>query len=90
MPKKCCGFCAHYALLGEGVTEYRGGIPNIGFCPLHGESAEQFDLLVATKQYQGNWDEAYRWDSHSPCNEFLLDEDTYNELSVHNQWLRLL
>lgn len=90
MPKKCCGFCIHYFLLAEGVTEYRGGIPNIGFCPLQGESAEMFDAMVEKREYQGNWDEAYRWDSHTPCNEFVLDEDVYNEISTHNQWLRTL
>lgn len=79
MPKKCCGFCKHYELIGEGVTEYRGHISKIGFCPKYETLEELDDLAMNHDPKYGLWDEEYRWASHTACRSYEQDEVAYND-----------
>lgn len=89
--KKCCGFCKHYRELDKGVTEYRGHIVAIGYCPAAGDNLEEMNLLAldtSRRGQYGNWDEEYRWASHVECNMYEQDDVSYN--AIDNQYLREL
>lgn len=84
--KKCCGFCKHYEPLQDGVTEYRGHVVTIGYCPMF-DDLEELDRQAQTHDPKwGNWDEEYRWASHVECNAFEPDEISMNDPA--NQYLR--
>ena len=81
MAEKCCGFCKNYIYLDEGVTIYRGHVAEIGYCPKAGDDLEKMDFLASGAKWNpnfGNWDEAYRWASHTECKYFDRDDDYYN------------
>lgn len=88
---KCCGFCKHYIYLCEGTTIYRGHVAEIGYCPKAGDNLEKMDLRSTEAKWNkdfGNWDEAYRWASHTECKCFERDDDYYNDPS--NNYLKEL
>lgn len=85
MPNECCGFCKQYEHVDDGITFYRGHRVQIGYCP-RVETLEELDKEAETIKTRMNWDEAYRWTTHTACNNFELDMDKFNE--PYYQWIK--